>query len=126
MKPKRKIKPLTYGMVTMSSERGKDVAYWRESCWEYSEKKDSVFWEIRGRCFCSFVEDGIPRIERVGKKAFPDGDQLFVVFLDIEEMVFRKPLKNYDNNKHGFEKAKEDFKNGMLTGMFLTDDVSLW
>lgn len=122
MNTKIEIKLLTYGMVTMSSERSKDVVFWRQSCWTYSEKQDSLFWEIWGISYCSFIEDGIPKLERVGKKSFQKSDKMFVVYLNAEEMVFIKTSKTYEKNEEGLEKAKEDFKNGMLFGMFLTDD----
>lgn len=119
---KGNLKLLTYGMVTMSSERSKDVVFWRQSCWKYSEKQDSLFWEIWGTSYCSFIEDGIPKLEIVGKKEINKGNQLFVVSFNAEEMVFIKTSKTYEKNEEGLEKAKEDFKNGMLFGMFLTDD----
>ena len=120
---KAKIKLLTFGMVTMRKERLRDVDYWKESAFEYSEKQDAVFYEIEGIPFCSFVENGIPKIERIGKKSFPESGHFKVVQINIEDMRFRVLNMTYNKNRNELNKAWEDAKMGKLTSLFLSDDI---
>lgn len=119
---KGKIKLLTYGMVTMRKERTFHASFWSESCFQYSEKKDAVFWDINGRAFCSFVEDGVPKLERIGRKSYPNPTYLKVVFLSVENMGFVVESTTYDNNEKGLKKAKKDAEFGLLTSRFITHD----
>ena len=61
-----KIKLLTYGSASLHARRSKDPLFWKQDCFQYSEKQDCIFFEIRGRVFYSFVEDEIPKIEEIG------------------------------------------------------------
>lgn len=119
---KKPITLQTYGMVTMSKERFNRHSYWKEACFDYSEKENAVFWQIKGRSFCSFTEDGIPKLERVGKKSFPEPDVLKVVFLDVETMTYLVTKKTFENSGRGRMQAKFEAQNGELTSMFITDD----
>lgn len=125
MKSNQKIKLLTYGMASLHSSRSRNMASWRESCFEYSEKPDCVFYEIRERVFCSFVEDEIPMIHEVGKENNDDGSVFNVIRIDIWEFTFSVDPLKYENTPEGTEQAKDDFRNHKLTGRFLTMNENL-
>ena len=117
---------MTFGMVTMSKERRGNAEYWKESCFEYSEKQDAVFYEIEGRSFCSFVEDEVPKIERIGKKSFPENGHFKVVQINVEDMCFRVLKITYNKTKIELQKAWFDAKEGKLTSLFLSDDITFF
>lgn len=128
MKTKRRIKLLTYGMASLHESRknAKFPSDWKNQCWTYSEKPEAVFWEIRGRVFCSYIEDGIPRIDEICAKKKRFGSCYKVVHLDIEEMVFSVDSSNeYPDTAEGLEKAEKDFRNSRLTGRFLTKSENI-
>lgn len=122
---KNKMRLLTYGSASLHQLRSKNPFVWRESCWEYSEKQDCQFVEILGDVYCAFIDDGIPRIERVG---IPAGNpvRLVIVKLDLNELTFEIDYHTYKNDPAGLIKAKMDFKSGSLSGSYLANIQNLW
>ena len=115
-----KIKLLTYGSASLHLLRKKDPLFWKHNCFEYSKKQDCVFFEIRGRIFCSFVEDEIPKIEEIGVRQKIKNKFFDVIRIDVEEMIFSVEPTKYENTEKGLELARNDFRNRKLTSKFLS------
>lgn len=124
MEAKRKVKLLTYGMASMHKNRIRNASLWSESCFRLSEKPEAVLWEIRGEVFCSFVEDRIPKIQRVGKES-NKSKVLGIIKINLEEMTFEREKEKY-YLKTQTEEIQKDFDQGKLLSRFLTDDDLLW
>lgn len=119
-----KIKLLTYGMASMHRNRKKNVSDWRKSCFRLSEKPEAVFLEIQGEVFCSFVEDRIPKIQRVGIER-NNSKVLGIIKINISEMIYEREKNEY-YLKTETERIQKDFDEGKLISRFLTDDDFLW
>ena len=115
-----KIKLLTYGSASLHSRRSKDHIFWKHNCFQYSEKQDCIFFEIRGRVFCSFVEEEIPKIEEIGVRQKIKNKFFDVIRIDVEEMIFSVEPTTYENTETGLELARTDFRNRKLTSKFLS------
>lgn len=115
-----KIKLLTYGSASMHKNRKRNFIFWKIDCFEYSEKQDCLFFEIKGEVFCTFIEDGIPKIEQVGLEDKVKNKKFDVVKIDIEEMKLTIEPINYDNTSEGLSMAKDDFINKKLKSKFLS------
>ena len=114
-----KIKLLTYGSASLHSRRSKKPLFWKQ-CFQYSEKQDCIFFEIRGRVFCSFVEEEIPKIEEIGVCQKKKNKFFDVIRIDVEEMIFSVEPKAYENTEKGLEIARTDFRNRKLKSKFLS------
>ena len=106
-----KIKLLTYGSASLHSLRSKDPLFWKQDC---------IFFEIRGRVFCSFVEEEIPKIEEIGVRQKNKNKFFDVIRIDVEEMIFSVEPTTYENTEKGLELARTDFRNRKLTSKFLS------
>ena len=115
-----KIKLLTYGSASLHSLRSKDPLFWKQDCFQYLEKQDCIFFEIRGRVFCSFVEEEIPKIEEIGVRQKIKNKFFDVIRIDVEEMIFSVEPTTYENTEKGIELARTDFRNRKLTSKFLS------
>ena len=113
-----KIKPLTFGQAIFHPTRLRKIS-WRVKVLNFSEKQDSIFWEINGNLFCSFSEDGLPFLEAVKQDEILN-DEFSIYQIEIESMNMKKMLKTYPATIGGLFEAKEDLKNRKLNSKFLS------
>lgn len=114
-----KIKPLTFGQATFHQSKRPIGSKWREKVFQFSEKQDSVFWDIKGHLFCSFIEDGVPYLEAIKNDEILNKN-FSVVKIGIESMTVKMTWIRYEDDEDGIERAKVDFEKGKLTSKFLT------
>lgn len=113
-----KIKPLTFGQARFHPTRTNTTS-WKVKVFNFSEKQDSIFWDIEGNLFCSFSEDGLPFLEAVKQDEILN-DEFSIYQIGIESMNMKKMLKTYPITTGGLFEAKEDKKNGKLNSKFLS------
>ena len=116
-----KITPLTFGQARFHKTH-RQLIKWTSKILEFSEKQDSVFWDIDGELFCSFVEDDIPFLELMNLQKV-EGEKFFVYRLGIESMTIIKMEKTYNDGIYSLKDARMHFRNRELTSKFLSKSI---